>query len=76
MAVIVDDVAVMVMDLEAKVKDMDVWVVDGEMSLIQSLQFDGVEAGHLAVEDVEVMFVKGMSMSLMILKQKQPYKKG
>ena len=70
------DVAVMVMDLEAKVEDVDVWVVDGEMSLSQSLQFDGVEAGHLAVEDVEEMFVKGMSMSLMILKQKQPYKKG
>ena len=72
----VEDVAVMVKDLEAKVEDVDVWVVDGEMSLSQSLQFDGVEAGHLAVEDVEEMFVKGMPMCLMILKQKQQHPKG
>ena len=74
----VEDVAVMVMDLEAKVEDVDVQVVDGEMSLSQSLQFDGVEAGHLDVEDVEEMFVKGMSMGLLILnfKQKQQHQKG
>ena len=75
-AVMVEDMAVMVMDLEPKVEDVEVWVVDREMSLSQSLEFDGVEAGHLAVEDVEEMFVKGMSMSLMILKQKQQHKKG
>ena len=48
------------------------------MSLSQSLQFDGVEAGHLDVEDVEEMFVKGMSMGLLILnfKQKQQHQKG
>ena len=54
-AVMVEDMAVMVMDLEPKVEDVEVWVVDREMSLSQSLEFDGVEAGHLAVEDVEEM---------------------
>ena len=67
-AVMVEDEAVMVVDLEAEVEDVDVWAVDGEMSLSQSLQFDGVEAGHLALEDVEEMFVNGISMSLLILK--------
>ena len=77
-AVMVEDMAVMVMDLEPKVEDVEVWVVDREMSLSQSLEFDGVEAGHLAVEDVEEMFVKGMSMGLLILnfKQKQQHQKG